>query len=200
MKIVLVKKPIKLKFTFLCSLVLFGCTNSQVRDFEQASAEQKKGHFRKAAQLYDQVIGRDSSQPIAIEAMKEPARITFLEIKDYARAAKYYKLVIQHSPEENDRMQAQLQLASLYFEGLQDYANAAIEFSKLASSTSIESERAAHKLSVARSYYYIGNYFQTLSEISEILKLKSDKETEFQAFKRKRFCSTEKVYGSRQTV
>jgi tetratricopeptide (TPR) repeat protein len=158
-----------------------GCSDSIKKDFNRAAQEQQSGHYRRAAQLYDRVISRDSSHPLAVEAMKEAARISFLEIKDYSRAARYYKLVIQFSPDENDRMQAQNQLASLYFEGLQDYANAAIEYSKLASSTTIESERAAHKLSVARSYYYLGNYFQTLSEISEVLKLKLDKQTEFHA-------------------
>ncbi len=168
----------------LCALAVFflaSCSDSIEKDYKKATKEQQKGHFRRAAQLYDRVIGRDSSHPLSVEAMKEAARISFLEIKDYSRAARYYKLVIQYSPTEKDRMEAQSQLASLYFEGLQDYSSAAIEYSKLASSTTIESERADHKLSVARSYYYLGNYFQTLSEISEILKLKLDKQTEFHA-------------------
>lgn len=167
----------------LCALSLFflGCSGALERDFKEAKRQQEMGHFRKAAQYFDQVIKRDQSSPLAVEAMKEGARLAFLEIKDYKKAAHYYQKIIRFSSVESDRLEAQLKLASLYFESLQDYSSAAVEFSKLATSSQLESEKATHKLSVARSYYYIGNYFQTLSEIGEIRKLKADKETEFQA-------------------
>lgn len=168
----------------LCAFLVMqalGCSSALERDFKAAQKEQAQKHFRRAIQLYDQVIKRDPENPLAVESMKEAARISFLEIKDYQKAGAYYKKVIQYSQFEQDRIEAQLRLASLYFESLQDYSSAAIEFSKLATSSRLESEKALHKLSVARSYYYLGNYFQTLSEINEILKLKSDKETEFQA-------------------
>jgi tetratricopeptide (TPR) repeat protein len=137
--------------------------------------------WEKAAQYFDQTIKRDPETPVALKAMKEISRIEFLEIKDYKKAATYFQDIIRYSPIEADRMEAQKQVAVIYFESLQNYERAAVEFSKLSNTSHLDSEKAAYKLSVARSYYYLGNYFQTLSEINEILKLKSDQETEFQA-------------------
>ncbi len=172
----------KLYFTVIvsCCFVL-GCTNRQEADYDDAQKYSKKKEWRRAAQYYDQAIKRDNQSEVALKAMKEAARIQFLEIKDYKKAAEFYQLIILHSPVEIDRLEAQKQLASLYFESLQDYERAAVEYSKLATSSRVDSERAIHKLSVARSYYYLGNYFQTMSEIDEILKLRSDQDTEFQA-------------------
>jgi len=162
-------------------VLLSACSSPQEADLKKAQDLIQDGHFRRAAQYLEQAIKRDEQSKTALKAMKEAARISFLEIKDYKKAAHYYQLIVRYSPEESDRNEAQRQLASLYFESLQDYERAAVEYSKLATSSRVDSERAFYKLSVARSYYYLGNYFQTLSEISEILKLKSDREVEFQA-------------------
>lgn len=166
---------------FLSVFCLMGCTNRQEADFKEGQNYVKNKEWRRAAQYFDQTIKRDSQSPVAIKAMKEAARIQFLEIKDYKKAATYFQQIILHSTDEVERLEAQKQVASLYFESLQDYERAAVEFSKLATSSRVDSERAIHKLSVARSYYYLGNYFQTMSEIDEILKLRSDLDTEFQA-------------------
>lgn len=166
---------------YVVSFCLLGCTSRQEADFEEGQKYAKKKEWRKAAQYFDQSIKRDSQSSTALKAMKEVSRIQFLEIKDYKKAAQYFQLLILHSPVESERLEAQKQLASLYFESLQDYGRAAVEFSKLATGSRVDSERAIHKLSVARSYYYLGNYFQTMSEIDEILNLRSDVDTEFQA-------------------
>lgn len=203
MRIALAKKLTKLAFYFLL-FHLAGCSGPLERDFQEAQKNASLGNFRKAVQLFEQVILRDTSSPSAIQSMKEGARLSFLEIKDYARAAQFYQKIIKYSPDEADRTEAQKQLASLYFESLQDYDRAAVEYSKLATSSRLESEKAEHKLSVARSYYYIGNYFQTLSEITEILKLKSNQETEFHALllngnvfvAQKKFVEAAKIFQS----
>lgn len=176
-----VKRLTKVFFTLTIIFLLGSCTNPQESDYQKAEAYIKKGYYRKAAKYLDQAIKRNEQTDVALLAMKEAARITFLEIKDYKKAASYYQLIIRYSSNEIDRLEAQKQLASLYFESLQDYERAAVEYSKLATTSRVDSERALYKLSVARSYYYLGNYFQTLSEIEEILKLKSDKDVEFQA-------------------
>ncbi len=158
-----------------------GCTSKQESDFDEGQSYSKNKEWRRAAQYFDQAIKRDSQTPVAIKAMKEAARIQFLEIKDYKKAATYYQLIILHSTDEAERAEAQKQVASLYFESLQDYERAAVEYSKLATSSRLDSEKADYKLSVARSYYYLGNYFQAMSEIDEILKLRSELDIEFQS-------------------
>lgn len=173
-------KKLTKSFLLISLLTMASCTSPQEADFKKAEGLVKDGQFRRAAQLLDQAIKRNEQSEVALQAMREAARIAFLEIKDYKKAAHYYQLIIRYSPDESERIEAQKQLASLYFESLQDYERAAVEYSKLATSSRVDSERALHKLSVARSYYYLGNYFQTLSEISEILKLKSDQDVEFQ--------------------
>lgn len=169
------------KAVAFAALLFIGCTSPLERDFREGKKSAEAGNFRIAAQLFDQVISRDTESELAVEAMKEGARLAVLEIKDYKRAAGYYQKIIQYSKKESDRQEAQQQLAALYFSSLQDYERAAVEYSKLATSSKLESDRAEHKLMTARSYYYLGNYFQTISEIQEILKMKSNKETLFQA-------------------
>lgn len=174
----------KLTKSFTCTIILAlmaSCSDPQEADYKKAESNAKRGHFRKAAQYLEQTIKRNPQTSVALLAMKEAARISFLEIKDYKKAANYYQLIIRYAQEEPDRLEAQKQLALLYFESLQDYERAAVEYSKLATSSRVDSEKALHKLSVARSYYYLGNYFQASSEIAEILKLKSDQDVEFQA-------------------
>lgn len=174
------KKPTKTLIAF-AALFLVSCSNPLERDFQEGKKNASLGNYRIAAQHYDRVISRDTESEIAIEAMKEGARLAVLEIKDYKRAAAYYQKIIQHSRKESDRQEAQQQLAALYFSSLQDYERAAVEYSKLATSSKLESDRAEQKLMTARSYYYLGNYFQTTSEIDEILKMKANNETLFQA-------------------
>lgn len=166
---------------FLLNLASTGCTNKQESEFNDAQAYASKDQWRKAAQYYDQVIKRNPQSLIAVKSMKEVARIHFMQTKDYKKSAYYYQLLVLHSPDEQERIEAQKQLASIYFESLQDYERAAIEYSKLAGSSRLDTEKATYKLAGARSYYYLGNYFQTLSEINEILNLKSEQSTEFQA-------------------
>ena len=61
---------------------LSGCTSKQESDFDEGQAYSKNKEWRRAAQYYDQAIKRDSQTPVAIKAMKEAARIQFLEIKE----------------------------------------------------------------------------------------------------------------------
>ncbi len=175
------KKVILLATLVLANLVLPGCSNKQESDFNDAQEYASRDQWRKAAQSYDQVIKRNPQSEIALKSMKEVARIHFMQTKDYKKSAHYYQLLVLHSPIEEDRIDAQKQLASIYFESLQDYERAAIEYSKLAGSSRLDTEKATYKLAGARSYYYLGNYFQTLSEINETLNLKSEQSTEFQA-------------------
>lgn len=176
--------PVKRLTKVFCTLsflfLLDSCSSPQESDYKKAESYIEKGNYQEAAKYLDQAIKRNEQTDVGLLAMKEAARVSFLELKDYKKAAGYYQLIIRYSPSETDRHEAQKQLASLYFESLQDYERAAVEYSKLATSSQVDSEKALYKLSVARSYYYLGNYFQTLSEIQEILKLKSDKDVEFQ--------------------
>jgi tetratricopeptide (TPR) repeat protein len=169
----------------LVKLIVFGflvsCTSRQESEFQQGQALQKAEQWRKAAQLYDQVVKRDPQAPIASKAMKEAARIHFFQTKDYKKAADFYQLLVIHASDESERLEAQKELASIYFENLQNYERSAIEYSKLATSSRRDTDRGTYKLAAARSYYYLGNYFQTVSEINEILNIKTDQSTEFQA-------------------
>ena len=165
----------------MAALLFVGCTNRQENDYEAGLKYSKKKEWPQAVIYFERTILRDRESPIALKAMKEAARIEYLQVKDYKRAAQYYQDIIVHSPREEERLDAQKQLAAIYFESLQDYERAAVEYSKLVTSSRVDSERAAYKLLVARSQYFLGNYFQALSEIDEILKLRADQETEFQA-------------------
>ena len=164
----------------LCS-ILSACSSQEKADYQEAQKAIDQGHFRIALSSLDRVIKRNSGSDMTLEAAREAARISYYEIKDYAKAAAYFKFLVLHSPDPQERMQSQKQVAAIYFDNLQNYNQAIEEFSKLIQMPHNDAEEAQYRLSTARAYFYMGNYFQSLSEIDQLLSHKSDENIRFGA-------------------
>jgi tetratricopeptide (TPR) repeat protein len=162
----------------ICS-TLSACSSQEKADYKEAQKAIDQGHFHVALNSLDRVIKRNSGSDMTLEAAREAARISYYEIKDYTKAVNYYKFLVLHSPDPQERMQSQKQVADIYFDNLQNYKEAIEEFSKLIQMPHNDAEEAEYRLSTARAYYYMGNYFQALSEIEAILSKKSDENIRF---------------------
>lgn len=167
---------------FLVGLLgLSACSSQEKADFARAKRAVGKSHFQEALKSFDRVIKRDSGSDLVLESAREAARVSFYDLKDYKRAIEYYRYLVLHSPEPQERMQSQKTVATIYFDNLQNYAAAIDEFSKLIEMPHNDLEGYQYRLSMARAYYYMGNYFQALSEADAILAKKTDENIRFAA-------------------
>jgi tetratricopeptide (TPR) repeat protein len=172
---------IRFLLIFLAVAMLSGCTPPEKADFEQAQKYSSQGEFKLALGLFDRVIKRNSGSDRTIEAAREAARISFYETKEYKRAANYFKLLVLHAKDPQERLQSQKQVAGIYFDDLQNYNQSIMEFSRLLEMPHSDLDEAQYRLSLARSYFYLAEYFQSLSEIDNLLKGKNDEASRFNA-------------------
>ncbi len=160
---------------------IVGCSSQESADFKQAQKSISEGHFRIALDHLDRVIKRNSSSKYTLEAAREASRISFFEIKDFNKAIKYHHFLVLNSTDEKERLESQKQIASIYFNDLQNYQQAIIEYSRLFQMPHTDLEESQYRINIARAHYYLNNFFQSASEIDEVLKLTTDENVNFGA-------------------
>ncbi len=165
-----------LVFTFIC----VGCTNREEKIYNEAENQIQKGHFRIAVSELEKVIQRSPSSDFGIKAIREAARVTFFEIKDFKKASEFFKLLLLYSKDAQERVQAQKQIADIYFNQLNDYPRAVIEINKYISMIHDPEEKAKYKISLARAYYYQNNFSQAENEVNEFLRQADDEKLIFE--------------------
>ncbi|MFP5518602.1 MAG: tetratricopeptide repeat protein [Bdellovibrionia bacterium] len=185
MRIKLVRKLTKSLFFIYVTLSLCSCTSQEQRDYSSAQSETKKGHFRIALNHYEKVIKRNKSEELVVASLKEAARIAEFEIKDAKRAIEFYKQLVSKSPDHQERVFAQRQIADLTFNNLQNYEESVTELSKLISFLENNDDKNDTRLNLARSYFYLNNQYQALSEIDYLLKQNITEELRFSALQLK---------------
>ena len=155
-------------FLFIIILCLFGCDSKQEQDFKRGLNYQNAGEFREAVAEFERVMKRDPGSMIAVKAARENAKILLYDLKNYDKAIESLKYLILHSKSSEERWKSQSQIAQIYFDNLAWYDRALVEYSKLLASSLSEEETYKIKLAVARSYYYLGQFSQSWSEINQI--------------------------------
>jgi tetratricopeptide (TPR) repeat protein len=160
-------------------LNLIACSSPEERAWEKATDQIEDGHFRIALTHLDQVIQRDGQPQWVMKALKEAARVSFFELKDYKRAAEYHRKIVVLSDDPLERTNSQRQLANIYFDHLADYSEAIVELNKLISLLNEPGERSKYKISLARAYYYQNAFEQSLNEVEEFLKLNQTEQERF---------------------
>jgi tetratricopeptide (TPR) repeat protein len=112
----------------------------------------------------------ESGSPQALEAARDGARISFLEIKDYKRALFFYKYLVLYSEDEAERKEAQKHLAEIYFERLTDYDQAVVEYNRLLQLPHAPREGAEYRMNVAKSYFYLNKFSQADAELDLVVR------------------------------
>lgn len=164
----------------LISILITACSSQEQADFNLAQKEVKKEHYRIAIGYFDQVIRRNKTQSLVLEALRESARLSFFEIQDYPKAINYYRQIVLKSPDANERLIAQKQVAQIYFDNLQDYKNSVVEFSKLMQMRPPLGDGHQYRANIARSWFYTNNFFQSLSEVESLLKERLEPDLRFE--------------------
>lgn len=166
---------------FIFAFYLVSCSSQEEGDFKQAQRNISQGHQKVALSFLDRVIKRNAPTKYPLEAAREAAKIAFFDLKEYQKAIEYHHFIVLHSPDEKERLESQKQIADIYFNSLQNYQGAILEYSKLQQMPHTDLEAAQYRLNVARAHYYLNNFFQSESEIDNILRLKADENTRFAA-------------------
>jgi tetratricopeptide (TPR) repeat protein len=146
-----------------------GCDSPQSLDFDRAMKYQSKNEFREAAAEFEKVMKRNPRSALALKAARESVRIYLYELKSYEKTIAVLKLLVLYSDIPDERWKSQNQIAQIYFDNLARYDKALIEYSRLLASNLSQAEKLKVRLAIARSYYYLGQLSQSLSESREML-------------------------------
>jgi tetratricopeptide (TPR) repeat protein len=152
-------------------LATASCTlSSEKLEFERAEKEAQSKDFEAALKHYKVIVDRYVKSDYAIRAAKEAARISQYETRKFQDAVEFNKHLVLYAPKTQDRNDAQKRIAELYFNNIQDYSQAVIEFNRLLELPHTPEEELHYRISIARSYFYLGNFFQSEVEIDQLLK------------------------------
>ncbi len=177
------------------------CSSPEEKDYDRATSEVQKGHFRTSMTYFERVLKRNPSSEVGLRAARDGAKVSVFDLKDFKKAIEFYRHLIQYSPDVKERESAQKELASVAFENLNDYEMAAAEYSKLLGLSLPFAEKAKYQIALARSYFYLGRFEQSESEIDALLKEKLQDATKFSALTLKgNILVSQKMYGSAAAI
>lgn len=136
----------------------------------RAKDSEEQGFYRIATSFYEKVKKRDPESEKALEGARQAARLSLYELKDYERSIDNLKHLVLYSKEPSERKSAQKQIAVIYFDNLVDYDKAIVEYNRLLQMQNTSFEEADFKIAIARAYYHQGQFFQAMSEATEVLR------------------------------
>jgi tetratricopeptide (TPR) repeat protein len=125
--------------------------------------------FTDAAADFERVVHYVPRSPLGLEAARLGGGIWLYELKDYPRAIFFFRHIVRHSQKPVEVKWAQQKLAELYYEKLSDYTQAVVEYQRLIQANPSREEAAEYKLKLGRSYFYLANFDQAISEAQEFL-------------------------------
>lgn len=143
----------------------------------QAITEQKHS---KALTILKEIVSENPESVRALEASRQGARLTHLEVKDYPLAIEFYKHVVLKSPDAAERKDAQRFIAQINFDNLQNFEQAVIEYEKLLKLENSPEETFRYRLNLAKSHYRLNNLEQTVNELDVLLEKKPGDEQVFE--------------------
>ncbi|MBX3040304.1 MAG: tetratricopeptide repeat protein [Bdellovibrionaceae bacterium] len=188
------KRILGVLFVFLN---LVGCSSPEERALEKGNSEVKKGHSRTSITYFERALKRNPSSSAALQAAREGARVSVFDLKDFKKAIGFYRHLILYSRDSKEREQAQKDLANVAFDNLNDYEMAAAEYSRLLGLNLPFAEKAKFQIALARSYFYLGEFEQSESEIDALLKERLQDSTRFSAMTLKgNILVSKKMFGA----
>ena len=178
MQTLMKKKSLNPFFLFIVlAFLTAGCfwSGSQ-SEIEKAEKALKQENYKKAVFHLDRVIKSQKDEPVALEAARKAARSSVFFLKNYQKALQYYRYILIYSDDTKERYRTQIQIAKIYFEYLTDYEQAISEYSRLLEIANDKNDRIRFRKKIARSYFFLKNFYQSKTEIENILKENPHKE------------------------
>lgn len=120
--------------------------------------------------LYQRLMTREPRSKNGLQAAREGARVAFTERQAYSKALRFYRHLVLYSSNAEERRTAQKKIAIIYYENLADYKQAVTEYFKLLELPHSPAEDFEYRINIAKSYYFLNNFYQSRSEIQQLLK------------------------------
>lgn len=176
----------RLKFITSISVfvLLSSCLSSSELDLKRARQLLAEKKPAEAAAMFERVAVRSGDKPDAAVAAFEAAKIFQYDLKKFDAALRNYKSVVARSTDASARREAQLKIAGILFYDVQDFNSSVIEYSRLLELQHNLAEEIDWRSKIAKSYYYLGNYFQSSVETDRVLKIATgvDEEAVYQTY------------------
>ena len=146
------------------------CSSRSQNLYEQAVAENEKGHYRAAVDLLEKTSQLEKDNLNKYKYLSEAARIIRFELQDYERSIREFRNIILGSEDESQRIAAQEAITEIYLENLQDYESALKELEILEPLLNDSKKKEKIRLRIAQTLYLTGHNQQALEEISSAEK------------------------------
>lgn len=160
-----------------CCLFFTSCFGGEQGELNKAIRNAADGKHVLALSQFEMIVRKYPESVVATEAALEGYKLAMYQVKNYKKALFFLHHIVLHAPDKKGRVEAQRQIANIYFDNLTNYEKAILEFDKLLQEPNLAYNKAEIKLKIARAYYYLGNFFQSLSEAKELLDLNPDDKT-----------------------
>jgi tetratricopeptide (TPR) repeat protein len=175
------KSQLKLLFiSFSIQAIVSGCTSSPGSYLNQAQRYANQKKFEQALNLLDRNIFDTLETGDEEEAAKLALDISENSINDYAKALKYSNFLAYSARENTNQIGYLVKSSELLFDKLNRYSEAIPAIQKVLFLVNDQFIKANLRLKLIRSFYFIGEYENALSEVQLALQTKMNDAFTFQ--------------------
>ncbi len=154
---------------FLGWVFLVSCSEQRDPLLQKANEEWIQGRNHSAIQMFNDVLKKHPSGPLAEEALFRLGEIHHFSLNSGSRSLVYFQEVLQMNQGGEFSYPAQKYIAEIAEFGLKDYDQAIIEYQNLINHYPGKNDTGDHQYRIASIYYKKQNYEQALVELEILL-------------------------------
>jgi tetratricopeptide (TPR) repeat protein len=155
-------------------------TSLEQRLLKSGKMHQALQEFKDAIEDYERVVRYAPESTSGLEAARLGGGVCLYELKNYEKAIFFFRHIVRHGQKLQETRWAQQKLAEIYYEKLTDYAQAVVEYERLRQADLSTDEMAEYSLKLGRSYFYLANFEQAISEATEFISKNPNSKAKFQ--------------------
>lgn len=155
---------------FLSWVFIVSCSEQMDPDLQKANEEWIQGRNHSAIEMFNEVLKKYPSGPLAEEALFCLGEIHHFSLNNSTRALVYFQEVMEMNREGLFGYPAQKYIAEIAEFGLKDYDQAIIEYQNLINHYANKKENGDHQYRIASIYYKKQNHEQALVELKILLE------------------------------
>jgi TolA-binding protein len=154
---------------FLVWVFLVSCSEQMNPLLQKANEEWIQGRNHSAIEIFNEVLKKYPSGPLAEEALFRLGEIYHFSLNNSSRSLVYFQEVLQINREGEFGYAAQKYIAEIAEFALKDYDQAIIEYQNLINKYASKNNNDDHQYRIASIYYKKQNYDQALVELKILL-------------------------------
>lgn len=155
---------------FLGWIFLVSCSEQMDPLLQKASEEWVQGRNHSAIEMFNEVLKKYPTGPLAQEALFRLGEIHHFSLNNSSRSLVYFQEVLEMNRGGPFAYPAQNYIAEIAEFGLKDFDQAIIEYQKLINQYADKNANDDHQYRIASIYYKKQNYEQALVELEILLE------------------------------